>query len=46
MHTDYRVRTGDYIDAFKMKVGNDRKEIPSPCEIVGNVYDKEDKSND
>ena len=42
----YRVRTGDYIDAFKMKVGNDHKEIPSPCEIVGNVYDKEDKSND
>lgn len=44
-----RVRTGVivyYIDAFKMKVGNDHKEIPSPCEIVGNVYDKEDKPND
>ena len=44
-----RVRTGVivyYIDAFKMKVGNDHKEIPSPCEIVGNIYDKEDKSND
>lgn len=49
MRTGYRVRTGVikyYIDAFKMKVGNDHKEIPSPCEIIGNVYDKEDKSND
>lgn len=49
MFGGYRVRTGVivyYIDAFKMKVGNDHKEIPSPCEIIGNVYDKEDKSND
>ena len=49
MHTGYRVRTGVieyYIDAFKMKVGNDYKEIPSPREIVGNIHDKEDKSND
>ena len=49
MFGGYRVRTGVIvysIDAFKMKVGNGHKEIPSPCEIVGNVYDKEDKSND
>ena len=40
--TGYRVRTGVieyYIDAFKMKVGNEYKEIPSPREIVGNAYD-------
>lgn len=49
MHTGYRVRTGVieyYIDAFKMKVGNNYKEIAYLCEIVGNIHDKEDKSND
>ena len=38
----YQVRTGEivyYVDAFKMKVGSEYKEIPSPCEIVGNIYD-------
>lgn len=42
MHGGYRVRKGVivyYIDAFKMKVGSDYKEIPSPCEIIGNIYD-------
>lgn len=42
MRTGYRVRTGVikyYIDAFKVKVGNEYKEIPSPCEIVGNAFD-------
>lgn len=49
MRTGYRVRTGVieyYIDAFKMKIGNEYKEIPFTCEIVGNIYDKEDESND
>ena len=38
----YQVRTGEivyYVDAFKMKVGSEYKEIPSSCEIVGNAYD-------
>lgn len=38
----YQVRTGEivyYVDAFKMKVGPEYKEIPSLCEIVGNAYD-------
>lgn len=42
MHGGYRVRTGVmeyYINAFKMKVGNEYKEIPCPCEIIGNIYD-------
>ena len=42
MRTGYRVRTGVieyYIDAFKMKVGTEYKEIPFQREIVGNAYD-------
>lgn len=38
----YQVRTGEivyYVDAFKMKVGSEYKEILSSCEIVGNAYD-------
>lgn len=37
MHGGYRVRTGVieyYIDAFKMKVGNEYKEIPFQREII------------
>ena len=42
LHGGYRVRKGVivyYIDAFKMKVGSDYKELPSPCEIIGNIHD-------
>lgn len=38
----YQVRTGEivyYVDAFKMKVGSEYKEILSSCEIVRNAYD-------
>ena len=45
----YRVRTGVivyYINAFKMRVGNEYKEIPFQCEVIGNIHDKEDESND
>ena len=42
LHGGYRVRNGAivyYIDAFKMKVGLDYKEIPSPYKIIGNIHD-------
>lgn len=45
LHGGYRVRKGviRYIcEAFKLKVGYDDKEIPSPCEVVGNIYDDGD----
>ena len=49
LHGGYRVRKGVieyYVDAFKMKVANDYKEIPCPREIVGNVHDNPELMGD
>lgn len=38
----YRVRTGEikyYIDGFKMKVGDDYKNIPFEFELIGPAFD-------
>lgn len=44
LHGGYRVRKGvvayvGFYNAFKLIVGGDEKEIPSPCEVIGNIHD-------
>ena len=47
LHGGYRVRKGvvayvGFYNAFKLMIGRDDKEIPSPCEIIGNIHDNPD----